>query len=733
MSIPPAPDTHQATSSLIAEHINQEKCQSLFRNLPTSLLVSLVIALILSAGHWGVKGQAEIIGWNLLLIAVLAGRLVLLMLWHYTQTSHSLDVWVMLFRLGAWATGMVWGASVYFLFSDSSASHQALLAFSIAGVATGSLTSLTMDRWSAIGFVVFSVFPLSIKLYQQSGPAALPMFSMSLIFIFFVLASSSRSQRTLESQLVQNFELMQLTRELSKKQQMDDLIRRAQEKFIKNKNGLSALDFILEKLIALTASEMGFIGKAEIDGAHSPYMKALLFKGDSKHESLVNKYRINAMPENGIIANANGLIGAALASRKPVISHNLSRDMRVAGLPNGHPVINNFFAIPIFSGQDMIALLGLANTSRTYHEEQIDELHPLLNALVQFVQTASHEQDHARDKAALIEHSVNTQIILDNIADGIIMIDQKGLIQTFNKAAEVIFGYRKQHIIGKNLSLLMPEPYKSNHDGYIDAYLKTRKANILGRGREVIGLRKNGKSFPLDLIVSIIMVNNEPYFIGVVRDISDKQKNASSLAKTNAQLLDFINLSLSLSQKMQEQSTGKLELKLAQSLSLKSQQFIDNYFFNEKLLQNTKLNLGNLLESIGHKLCDQQGFNRHQLEIHIKDECYIEADPFLISLALRMLLANCLHYFNEGISVSLLDSQGNAKLLIRPHKPLQSQAFDIRKLVSFENPTSASSTAPDKAHNIEQLLELNSGKCKVEWENPYLPLTSVCFPLTLAN
>jgi len=444
-----ATDPQGLSASLVSSHLDQEKSVNLYDNLVNSIVISAIIALILSLGHCGVVGQAEIIAWNLILYGVLCARFILLLFWRYTRHSYSADIWIKLFRIGAWTTGMAWGSSVHFLFADASASHQALLAFSIAGVASGSLTSLTLDRWSAIGFVVFAVFPLSVKLYQLSGPVALPMLLMSLLFVFFVLSSSRRAEHTLENTIVKNFELQQLALELREKQLIDNIIRQAQEKFIKSKNGQSSLEFILDNLITHLKSQLGFIGKVEHDTTGKPFMKAMLFRGDAQRELSVKHYSNNHMPERGEIKNIHGLIGAVLSSGKPIISHNLSRDMRSAGLPQGHPPINNFFAIPVYSENEMIALLGLANSSQDYHEEQIPPLAPVLTAIAQFVQTVSHEADHARDKAALLEQSVNTQIILEHIADGIIMINQQGEIQAFNKAAEVIFGYKKIRSSGK--------------------------------------------------------------------------------------------------------------------------------------------------------------------------------------------------------------------------------------------------------------------------------------------
>ncbi|GAA4648728.1 hypothetical protein GCM10023116_10010 [Kistimonas scapharcae] len=126
--------------------------------------------------------------------------------------------------------------------------------------------------------------------------------------------------------------------------------------------------------------------------------------------------------------------------------------------------------------------------------------------------------------------------ILDNALDGIITINAKGKIASFNKAAQTIFGYSPEDVLHQNVKMLMPEPYRSEHDGYLANYLGSGDAKIIGIGREVPGLRKNGEEFPLWLGISEIKVGDESLFIGIVRDrterkrIEEMRKNIISIA-----------------------------------------------------------------------------------------------------------------------------------------------------------------------------------------------------------
>ena len=129
----------------------------------------------------------------------------------------------------------------------------------------------------------------------------------------------------------------------------------------------------------------------------------------------------------------------------------------------------------------------------------------------------------------LKENEEKSRVVLENVVDGIITIDDKGLIETFNPAAERIFGYTPTEALGQNIKILMPEPYRSEHDGYLEAYRETGEAKIIGIWREVEGQRKDGSTFPLELAVSEMAIDGTPMFTGIVRDISEKKKAYAEL------------------------------------------------------------------------------------------------------------------------------------------------------------------------------------------------------------
>jgi two-component system, sensor histidine kinase and response regulator len=143
--------------------------------------------------------------------------------------------------------------------------------------------------------------------------------------------------------------------------------------------------------------------------------------------------------------------------------------------------------------------------------------------------TAEEMQQRVRESA---EAEERMRSVVNHVADGIITIDDLGTVTTFNPAAERIFGYAAQEVIGQNIKMVMPEPYHSQHDGYLGNYLRTGQAKIIGIGREVVGRRKDGFTFPLDLAVNMFRLGQGRYFTGIVRDITERKRAEEALRES---------------------------------------------------------------------------------------------------------------------------------------------------------------------------------------------------------
>jgi len=138
--------------------------------------------------------------------------------------------------------------------------------------------------------------------------------------------------------------------------------------------------------------------------------------------------------------------------------------------------------------------------------------------------------EFAKIQADLKERGERVQIVMENVADGIVTIDEKGFVESFNHAAEEMFGYEPQEVIGKKVNMLMPEKDGLRHDMYLKKYIETGEAAIIGKGpREVEALRKDGSVFPMELGVSEAVVGDKHLFIGVIRDVTERKEIESKL------------------------------------------------------------------------------------------------------------------------------------------------------------------------------------------------------------
>jgi two-component system, LuxR family, sensor kinase FixL len=145
----------------------------------------------------------------------------------------------------------------------------------------------------------------------------------------------------------------------------------------------------------------------------------------------------------------------------------------------------------------------------------------------------NERKEDAALRSALLES------ILNNIVDGLITIDETGIVQSYNKACEKIFGFAASEVLGKNVKILMPQSYAVEHDQYLANYRETGKARIIGIGREVEGRRKDGSIFPLDLSVAEVKVGERRFFSGIVRDITERKNAELSLMRSNQELEQF--------------------------------------------------------------------------------------------------------------------------------------------------------------------------------------------------
>lgn len=196
------------------------------------------------------------------------------------------------------------------------------------------------------------------------------------------------------------------------------------------------------------------------------------------------------------------------------------RKDRFNGDANGHDAAKNVvsgMSVVIASERRSFGVLSVHTTQkRNFSEDDVNFLRVVANVLAAALERRETEE-------ALRDSEAKSRVILETTVDAVVTIDAAGIVESFNEAAERIFGYTSQEVIGQNVKMLMPDPYREEHDSYIRSYHETGRRNIIGIGREVIGQRKDGSTFPMDLAVSEVQLEDRKIFTGIIRDITDRR------------------------------------------------------------------------------------------------------------------------------------------------------------------------------------------------------------------
>ena len=153
----------------------------------------------------------------------------------------------------------------------------------------------------------------------------------------------------------------------------------------------------------------------------------------------------------------------------------------------------------------------------------------------------------SRQRAAIstrdtLAREAHLQSILDTVPEAMIVIDERGVVQSFSSAAERLFGYTPAEAVGQNVRNLMPSPYRESHDGYLLRYLTTGERRIIGIGRVVVGQRKDGSTFPMELAVGEMKSGDQRFFTGFIRDLTERQKTEARLQELQSELVHISRL-----------------------------------------------------------------------------------------------------------------------------------------------------------------------------------------------
>ncbi len=202
---------------------------------------------------------------------------------------------------------------------------------------------------------------------------------------------------------------------------------------------------------------------------------------------------------------------------------------------------------------------------------------------------STHQQTPIKDANAKLN------ALLDAAVDALIVINGKGNIELFNSAAQKMFLYTTQEVLGKNIKMLMPAPYREEHDGYLSSYLATGETKIIGKGRNVKGKKSNGEEFPIFLSVGEVKESSHKQFVGIIRDISEQEKNRIEAQQSRERLTHVSRLS----------SMGELAAGIAHEMNQPLSAISSYAQASKRLLQSTTQDNTLKVVTALDKICDQ--------------------------------------------------------------------------------------------------------------------------------
>ena len=307
-------------------------------------------------------------------------------------------------------------------------------------------------------------------------------------------------------------------------------ISKAQSLTLQDIEARTIFDGLLETLLEVSESEYGFISESRETDDGRPYLKTFAIT-DIAWDDATRRFFAENAPEGLEFFNTATLFGHVLTTGEVVVANDPANHPHSGGIPPGHPPLNAFLGLPFRSAGQMVGMVGLANRPGGYDQALIDQLEPLLATCGNIVFARRARIERQQSLRSLKHQEEIYRAVLDASPDPIIITSDMGIVSRINPAAERVFGYTQEEMVGQSVAKVYAEPYRSQRDRDRVEYIQTRKSEYVGLRREIVCQRKDGTQVPVELTLNALDLDGSLLMVGTVRDLTERRQAEESAGK----------------------------------------------------------------------------------------------------------------------------------------------------------------------------------------------------------
>jgi PAS domain S-box-containing protein len=305
-----------------------------------------------------------------------------------------------------------------------------------------------------------------------------------------------------------------------------DALGDVQRGFIAGEDTTATFERLLSALLRLSESGYGFIGEVLLDPDGAPYLRTHAITDIAWDDETRAFYDAHA-PGEMEFRNLKTLFGEVMTSGEPVFANDPATDPRRGGLPKGHPPLDAFLGVPLWKGATMVGMAGIANRPGGYDKELLTFLEPFFATCASLIQAVRNDGARmAAERQAMVRQKRLAGIV--NLAvEGIVVFDGDGTIESFNPAAQRMFGYRPADVVGANITRLVPGSKRAE---YLELYETLDEATTV----EMLGQRRDGTTFVMEVSFSRAVSDRGDALTAVIRNVTDRKEAEAALQAAKA-------------------------------------------------------------------------------------------------------------------------------------------------------------------------------------------------------